>query len=49
MAICLMQNGWNGNNKNNIRCTSGAYVYSYKLKCINGAELESSGNVTLIR
>lgn len=45
----VMQNGWNGNNKNNVRCTNGVYVYSYKLKCLNGADVQSSGNVTLVR
>lgn len=45
----VMQNGWNGNNKNNVRCSSGVYIYLYKLKCLNGAELESSGNITLVR
>lgn len=41
--------GWNGNNKNNIRCTTGVYVYYYKAKCINGLETEASGNITLFR
>ena len=44
-----MQNGWDGNDINNIRCNSGVYVYSYKIKCLNGADLEYSGNITLVR
>lgn len=45
----IMSIGWNGNNKNNVRCNSGVYVYSYSVKCLNGATLESSGNITLVR
>ncbi len=41
--------GWNGKNKNNVLCNSGVYVYYYKLNCINGGEIEASGNITLIR
>lgn len=44
-----MQGGWNGSNQNGKDCNSGVYVYRYEATCVNGDEIEGSGNVTLIK
>ena len=49
-----MKNGrsvfsWDGLSSNNEKCASGVYVYQYKVSCLNGGEVQSSGNVTLVR
>lgn len=45
----VAKTGWNGNDKNNVKCNTGVFVYYYKALCVNGLETQGSGNITLFR
>lgn len=45
----VAKSGWNGNDKNNVKCNSGVYVYYYKTVCVNGLESQGSGNIAIFR